>query len=140
MTDLILPTITDLNRPFWEAAAAGELRLQRCTACGHMRYPISTSCPVCLSPDTEWTVTSGRGTVLSYTRFHRAYHPAWEERVPYVVLLVQLAEGPRLFSTLVGDDAELKVDDPIDVAFVSDPTGTVTLPVFRRRDGATDGE
>jgi uncharacterized OB-fold protein len=139
MPDAILPTITDLNRPFWGAAAEGRLELQRCSACGHLRYPISTACPVCLAPEVEWVAVSGRGTVLSFTRFHRAYHPAWEDRVRYVVLLVQLEEGPRLFSLLVGDDAALRVDDPLEIAFEPDPSGSVTLPVFRRADGAPHG-
>jgi uncharacterized OB-fold protein len=131
MAEPILPAITDLNRPFWEGAAAGVLRLQRCAGCGHVRYPISAHCPVCLASEATWEPMSGRGTALSYTRFHRAYHPAWEERVPYVVVLVQLDEGPRLFSTLAGGDA-LEVDDPVEFVFVPDPSGSVTLPLVRR--------
>jgi uncharacterized OB-fold protein len=136
MVDPILPTITDLNRPFWDGAAAGELRLQRCITCGHLRYPISSVCPACLSPDAEWVALSGSGTVLSYVRFHRSYHPAWEHRVPYVVALVQLDEGPRLFSNIAGDDSavevEVEVDDRVEAVFEPDPTGAVTLPLFRR--------
>src|SRR3712207_8077886 len=45
---------TDLNGPFWEGTAAGELRMQACSRCGHIRYPISDTCPRCLDPGYEW--------------------------------------------------------------------------------------
>jgi hypothetical protein len=55
----IRPTINDVNRPFWDACARGELRLQRCLSCGHLRYPAAIVCPECLSAETEWQAVSG---------------------------------------------------------------------------------
>lgn len=101
MTKPILPTITDLNRPFWDGCASDELRLQACTECGLIRYPVAEICPRCLSTVAEWQTLSGKGEILSAITFHRAYHPAWADRVPYNVVLVQLDEGPRLFSNVV---------------------------------------
>jgi uncharacterized OB-fold protein len=128
----LLPTLTDLNRPFWEGGLAGELRFQRCDACGHLRYPISTICPRCLSPEATWTPVSGRGAVLTYAVFHRAYHPSREGRVPYVTALVQLDEGPRMFGDLVGAAPdEVSVGIPVEAVFEPAPDGTFAIPRFR---------
>jgi len=130
MSDAIAPFITDLNRPFWEGCAAGELRLQHCTACGLLRYPVSETCPRCLSPEAEWRPMSGRGEVLSAIAFHRAYNPAWADRVPYNVALVQLAEGPRMFSNVVPlDRLRIPAGTAVRVVFEATPDG-VSIPRF----------
>lgn len=129
MTEPILPTITDLNRPFWDGCAAGELRLQQCSACDLVRYPVSAVCPRCLSPDAEWRAMSGRGEVLSAIAFHRAYNPAWESRVPYNVALVQLAEGPRMFSNVLPlDRLRIPAGTPVHVVFERE--ADVAIPRF----------
>lgn len=127
----ILPAITDENRPFWDAARAGRLVMQRCETCGHVRYPISAVCPRCLGSAAEWIDLSGRGSVLSFVVFQRAYNPAWSDRVPYNVALVQLAEGPRMFSNVVGIPNEaVAVGMPVSVVFESVPGTDVVLPCF----------
>jgi uncharacterized OB-fold protein len=132
-----LPTLTEENRPFWDGCREGRLVLQRCGGCGHVRYPISRFCPSCLSEKTSWTEMSGRGTVFSYIVFHRAYHPGFKADVPYNVALVQLEEGPRLFSNIVGtpNDA-VRIGDAVEVVFDA-ATPEVTIPRFRLR--ATTG-
>jgi uncharacterized OB-fold protein len=97
----IVPTITDLNRPFWDGCLEGVLRLQACLPDGHLRYPIADSCPTCLSRDFEWRDLSGDGEILSAVVFHRAYNKAFAPNVPYNVVLVQLDEGPRMFSNVL---------------------------------------
>jgi hypothetical protein len=84
--------------PFWEAQRRHELRFQRCSACGHVRYPVGPLCPECRSFDCEWVLSSGRGVVYSYTVVHHQTHPAFP--VPYTTLLVELEEGPRLIAQL----------------------------------------
>lgn len=128
-----LPNLTDENRPFWDACRAGRLSLQRCSPCGHLRYPISASCPRCLSAEFAWTEVCGRGTVFSYVVFHQAYHPGFKDDLPYNVALVQLEEGPRMYSNIVGtpNDA-VRIGDAVEVVF--DPvTPEVTIPRFRLR-------
>jgi uncharacterized OB-fold protein len=136
----VLPVVNDGNRAFWEGGLAGELRFQRCAACGHLRYPISSICPRCLSPEAAWTPVSGRGTVLTYAIFDRAYHPSREGRIPYVVALVQLEEGPRMFGDLVdaAPDA-VAVDAPVAVMFDPAPDGTFAIPRFRLAPDPVDG-
>ncbi len=130
-----LPTLNDENRPFWDACRAGELRLQKCT-CGHLRYPINRFCPVCLSDQCVWTPVSGRGTVFAYVVFHNAYHPGFKGDLPYNVALVQLEEGPRMYSNVVGTpNDQVRVGDALEVVF--DPvTPDITIPRFRLRQGA----
>ena len=128
----VLPIVGDLARPFWEGGLEGELRLQRCADCGHVRYPISTICPRCLSPELSWEPMSGRGTVLTYAIFDRAYHPSREGRLPYVVAIVQLEEGPRMIGDLVdADPARVGIDAPLEVAFDPAPDGTFAIPRWR---------
>ena len=123
MSERILPTVDDTNRPFWDGCREGVLRLQRCTACGHLRYPISRYCPRCLSESTEWEAVDGRGSVYSFGVFRHGYNDAWRDRVPYVVALVQLDAGPTLISTIDG-----LTDLPV-------TTGTVT---YAGRNGVPD--
>jgi len=130
-----LPTITDENREFWEGARRGRLRMQKCGDCGHIRYPISHVCPKCLSYNFNWTDLSGRGEVFSYIVFHQLYNKAFEKDIPYNVALVQLEEGPRMYSNVVGvDNDAVKVGDKVEVTF--DPvTPEVTIPRFKPRNG-----
>jgi len=128
-----LPTLTDENRPFWEACRAGRLRLQRCAACAHIRYPISRFCPRCLAEEHEWHDVSGRGTVFSYIVFHKAYHPGFKGDLPYNVALVQLEEGPRMYSNIVGTpNDQVRIGDAVEVTFDA-VTPEITIPRFRLR-------
>lgn len=126
-----LPTIDHDNRPFWEGARAGELRMQKCCGCDHIRYPITDLCPQCLSGEFEWQRLSGRGKVFSTIVFHQVYHAAFAGEVPYNVSLIQLDEGPRMFSNVVGiPPSDVKVGDVVEAVF--DPVGEdITLPRFR---------
>jgi uncharacterized OB-fold protein len=138
--DKPLPKVTPLNRPFWEGALAGELRLQRCTSCGKHWYPIEPRCPKCLGPHYEWSRASGRATVLSYVVFHQVYDARFKSLVPYNVALVELEEDVRMFTNIVGvPDSEIRVGMRVAVEF--DPvTKEVAIPRFRPLNdaGATE--
>ena len=95
-----LPDISDVTRPFWEATRSGELRMQKCSRCGHIRFPIGPVCTECLAPEHTWVAMSGKGTVLAHLVFHQVYHKAWAKEAPYSVIMVQLPEGPRMFSDI----------------------------------------
>jgi len=129
------PTPTPETAPFWAAAAAGRLSIQRCRACGrHYFYPRSF-CPPCQSADVEWTDVSGRGRLVSYVINYRPLPPA-DLDVPQVIALVELEEGVRMLTNIVGSPAEpaaLPLDAPVSVAF--EPRGDLKVPVFRL-DGA----
>lgn len=130
--DKPLPTLDDANRPFWAAARQQQLALQHCGDCGKPRYPINHVCPHCLSDTFEWKAISGRGTVHSSIVFHQIYNAAFTGDVPYNVSLIQLDEGPRMISNVVGiAPSEVKVGDVVQVAF--DPvTPEISIPRFQR--------
>ena len=126
-----LPKLTKLNRPFFEGAKQGELRLQRCDDCGHYWFPPSSNCPRCLSTTWQWTKASGRGIVWSWIVMHQRYFAAFEADLPYNVAFIELEEGPRLMSTLVdvAPDA-IRCDLPVQVTF-EDATDEIAVPKFR---------
>lgn len=123
------------SRPFWDGCARHELLLQRCGPNGHLWFPPSSLCPRCWSADFTWTAAAGVGTIFSFTVYRRAYAPELAGQVPYVVGIVELAEGPRLITNIVDcDPADIAVGMPVEVVF-EDLTDDVTLHAFRpRRD------
>lgn len=126
-----LPRLDDANAPFWEAAKAHELKLQKCAGCGTLRFPATRFCADCGSDESGWVTVSGRGTVSSWCRFHQVYFEGFAEDVPYTVIVVTLEEGPRLFSNLVeAPEDEIEIGQPVEVYF-DDVTPDVTLVKFK---------
>ncbi len=130
-TPRFLPEPSPLSRPFWEAARRHELMIQRCSACGvHVFYP-RYNCPRCGSPDLQWVKASGRGKVYTYTVARRPTHPAFAERVPYVIAIVELQEGPRMTTNIVGCDADsVRIDMEVEATF-EDVSDEISLVMFR---------
>jgi hypothetical protein len=123
-----VPQPTPETQPFWDGCAAGELRLQRCRPCDAFYFPPRPFCPRCLSDDVAWEAASGRGTLHTYVINHRAA-PGFEPG--YAIAVVQLDEGPRMMSNIVGvanTPDELVLDMPLVVAF--EDRGELRLPVF----------
>jgi uncharacterized OB-fold protein len=138
MTDTVtkpLPSISDFNRPFWEAAHRHEFRLQRCNACGKFWAPNGPVCPHCFSEDYAWQELSGKGKIASWVVFHKLYHIGFERDVPYNVAFVELAEGPRVISNVVGmKNEDLRIGMPVQVVF-EDVNDQISLPKFRPVSG-----
>lgn len=126
-----LPTPSADSAQFWQACREHELRLQKCDACGHLLFPPAARCPQCLSNSLAWTPLSGRGKVYSFVIYHRVYHPAFEKSIPYVVALIELDEGPRLISNIVGcDPKSVRCDMPVSIVF-HDISDQISLPQFQ---------
>jgi uncharacterized protein len=126
-----LPIINAETKPYWEYCQKHELRMQKCTQCGHIRFPISILCPQCHSLDSQWEKLSGKGTIYSYTVYRVAYHPAFKDDIPYVVAIIHLDEGPRMESNIFGCKPEdVRIEMPVEVSF-EDVTAEVSLPKFR---------
>jgi uncharacterized protein len=126
-----LPQVSPEMAPFFEAARRHELVVQRCASCGAVRFPARTICSRCLGRDAAWTPVSGRGKVFSYAIMHQAMHPGFAADVPYAVVVVELDEGARLLSNLVGCPvSDVRIGLPVEVVF-DDVTPEVTLPKFR---------
>jgi uncharacterized OB-fold protein len=112
MMEFPMPEITALSAPYWEALKAGKLLYQACRACGNHWLPARDACPRCLAPEPVWEEASGRATLVSWVMYHTAYHDAFKSRLPYVVACVELEEGPRMLTNLVGPgwDGPLSLD------------------------------
>lgn len=124
-----LPQVDDLSRPFFEGARRGVLRIQHCPGCGAYQMPGRLACDECMSGELEWVEASGRGTVFSFVVMHQQYHPAFEP--PYNVALVELEEGPRLVTSIVGiANDDIRVRMPVEVEF-EDVSEEVSMPRFR---------
>ena len=98
------PERNALNTPYWDSLAAGALSFQRCSNCGHAWLPVRSECPHCLGADWRWETAAGGARLISWVVYHTAFHPAFAGRLPYTVAVVELDEGPRLISNLVGAD------------------------------------
>ena len=131
------PIPVPLTEPFWAAARRGELLVQRCRHCGlHQHYP-RVLCGRCWRQDLDLVRSAGRGRVWTYTVVHRPGHPAWEADVPYVLALVELDEGPRLMTNVVGVPPErVRVGMRVEARF--DRRDDIVLVRFAPESGGTD--
>ncbi len=126
-----LPIPDGDSEGFWEGCRSSELRLQFCLSCSTYRYAPKRICPFCWSTEFEWRTTTGRGQVYTFTIEHHAYHPAWKEDVPYVIAIIQLEEGPRMTSRIVGVKPEdVRIGLPVQVTF-NKATEEISLPLFK---------
>lgn len=113
-----IPVPNEDSKVFWEGCKAGKLVIQRCRSCATPRFYPRIVCGACGSMDSDWIEASGLGTVFSYTVVHRAPSPAFKEDVPYVLAIVELDEGVRMMSNVVGcDPAMVTVGMPVSVVF-----------------------
>ncbi|MFP6608156.1 MAG: OB-fold domain-containing protein [Myxococcota bacterium] len=133
-----LPRPDDASQQYWQGCRDGELRMQRCTPCGHLRFPPRPMCPRCQSFECGWVPVSGRGTVYSWVVAHPPLLPAFVDLAPLVVLLVELEEGDdlRIVGNLLGEGPEdVAIGMPVEVAF-EQVAADVVLPQWRRRAGS----
>jgi len=101
------------TQPFWDGCARGELLIQRCGSCGKWLWQPRPICSSCQAPDPVWTRVSGDGVVASWMVMRPPTLPAYAGRVPFVILLVELAEGVRLIGYLVDDAGGLLTTDGV---------------------------
>jgi uncharacterized OB-fold protein/acyl dehydratase len=117
------------NAFFWEGVAAGELRIQRCTSCKALRHPPGPMCPRCHSLDWDAIVSSGRGEVFSFVIAHHPPVPPFS--YPNAIALIQLDEGTRIVSNLIGiDPADVAIGQRVRVEFTR-VDDELVLPLFR---------
>ena len=117
--------------PYWQAAKEHRLALPKCEDCDKFWFPPSRACPHCLSMNVSFQTVSGRGKVFSFVTFHRVYRPAFAQDVPYVVALVELEEGPRLLTNILGIVHEdVRCEMRVEVVF-DDYDDEISIPKFR---------
>jgi uncharacterized OB-fold protein len=113
-----IPTIDAASGPYWEAARHGRLLIATCVACGKVHHYPRPFCPHCWSEDVHPVQASGVGTLYTYSTVYVNDLAPFRERLPYIAAIVELAEGPRLMTTIEGaEPEELRVDMPVTAVF-----------------------
>jgi len=126
-----LPIIDAESQPFWAGTRRRKFLFRHCNACGRNHFYPRHACPHCWSDNCEWRAASGTGRIFSYTVIHQNDSLPFREWLPYIVALVDLAEGVRVTTNIVECTPEVvHVGMPVEVVY-EEVTDTVTLPQFR---------
>ncbi|MCH8902170.1 MAG: OB-fold domain-containing protein [Chloroflexi bacterium] len=123
-----LPTLLEPDtQPFWEATKNHELRYQVCDDCNKIVFYPRRHCPHCMGLNLSWKTSQGEGSVYTYTVIRQIGHPAFRERAPYIIAWIDLDEGFRMLSTIVGD--EITIGQRVGVTW-DDQENDISLPLF----------
>lgn len=116
--DYPLPRPNAQTQPYWDGAAAGELRYQRCAACGHVQRIPRSLCEQCQGDRLDWKQSERQGIVLTFTTVHRAPLPAFKEMTPYVIAIVDMDEGFRVMANAaLRDTSDLAIGARVRIGF-----------------------
>jgi uncharacterized OB-fold protein len=130
-----VPVPDERSSPFFDGAREGRLMLQHCAGCGKWSFPVRERCPFCFAAALEWRPASGRGRLYTFTIMHQMFHPGFAAGGPYNVAQVDLAEGVRITSNVVGVQADaLRIGMALEAVF-EDAGDGVRLPKFRPAAG-----
>ena len=125
--------MTPEAKPFWDGCRAEKLMLPRCEDCGHVFFYPRILCPRCHSRRVGWMQASGRGKLHSFEIAYQAFQKAWKIKPPYVLAMIELDEGPRMMSNVIGIEPlpeNLPVGLPLEVTWEKQ-SDDITLPLFR---------
>jgi uncharacterized OB-fold protein len=126
-----LPTPDQFTQPWWDAAAEGRLVISRCRTCHEAHYYPRPFCPRCGGDDVAWEDASGRATLYTWSVVYQNDLPPFSQKVPYVAAVVDLEEGPRMMTNVIGGDFDrLAVGLALHVDFEDIGEG-FHIPVFR---------
>lgn len=121
--DFFEPRISVDTAAWWEGCRAHELRFQKCSCCGKVRWPASYVCPQCSSEAFERVVLPNEGTLYSFVVMHKPFHPSLQDKVPYIVAEVDLAEGVRISANMFDVAPEqLHCGAPVEIVFSDSET------------------
>ena len=128
-----LPVPDPLTKTYWDSVKAHAMQVQKCADCSQFVFYPRSVCPHCGSRSLNWTAVSGRGKVYGFTISHQKGMPNFGNDVPYTIAVVELEEGCRMMTNLVGidpDPAKIKVGMDVVVQY-DDVTDAMTLPKFK---------
>ncbi len=127
--------VNTVTQPYWDGVEQGKLMLQYCSDCDVYQYYPRPLCAKCPAAEPEWREASGRGVLYSYSVVYRGPSPAFQATAPYVTAIVELEEGPRMFTNIVDAEPEsLRVGESLRVVFREGPEG-LRLPYFTPAGG-----
>jgi uncharacterized OB-fold protein len=126
-----IPVPDAISAPFFDGARDGRLMLQHCTGCDRWSFPVRERCPHCFAARLTWRQASGRGTLYTFAIMHQVMNPGFASSVPYNVAQIDLAEGVRMVSNVIGiENKDLRIGMALEAVF-EDVGDTVRLPKFR---------
>jgi uncharacterized protein len=128
-----LPMPDPVTQPFWDSTKAHEMKIQRCNDTGKFFFYPRGMSPYTLSDNIYWEPVSGKGTLHAFTIVQNQRQPGFAEEVPYVVAMVELDEGVRMMTNLIGVEADpehVKIGMPVEVVY-EDVSDEITLPKFK---------
>ncbi len=111
------PNPNALTQPCWVETKERLLSVQHCVACDRLVFYPREFCPHCLSSEMEWVEVGGKGRVHTYTVIRQAAHPYFQERVPYLYGVVELDEGPRMYTNFLMDIDAIEVGQRVEAVF-----------------------
>ena len=121
------------TEPFWEATKNHELNYQTCNKCDAIIFYASRHCKNCGGDDTSWNTSKGEGEVYTYSVVMQSRHPAFAELGPYALAYVDLDEGFRMMTNIVGIDnpvTDIQCGMRVKVSWQDQGDGEVSLPMF----------
>jgi len=131
-TQLPRPEPNADSRPYWDAARDGRLLIRQCKSCGAKHFMPRHLCPECWSDQLVWVDSQGTGTVHTFSVVHRAPTPDFGTNTPYVIAMIDLDDGPRMFTNIVGEDAkQVASGDRVKLVFEDRGDG-FQIPQFTR--------
>ena len=128
-----LPVPQPESEHYWQQAAAGKLVIQKCQECGEAQFYPRVLCAHCGGQSLEWLECSGRANLFTFAIVHVPPHPGFAGEVPYITAIVELEEGVKMPSQVIGiepDPAEIHIGMPLQVVFEK-ATDEISLPVFQ---------
>ena len=124
-----MPVPTEISAPFWEGLKAERLLIQQCNQCSHWVFYPRRHCPQCLAHELTWREVNGEATLYSFTVTRIATLPDFADEMPQMLAVIELAQGVRINSNLVGlDESEVKIGMRLQPVFAEvDAKGTRLL-------------
>ncbi|MDN4493508.1 Zn-ribbon domain-containing OB-fold protein [Ureibacillus aquaedulcis] len=127
--DLIHSAFDEESKPFWDGLMNEKLLIQYCSDCHQYIFYPRTICPHCFSEDISWQESCGNGRIYSYTVVHQAFGQ-FKGDTPFVVGIIELDEGVRMMSRIIGDKEQIAIDQPVSVVFAK-VENELVLPYFQ---------
>lgn len=136
---LPIPEPTADSRPYWEGAQTGRLLVQTCAACGQVQAVPRAQCAACQSTQLTWRDSTRCGRIVAVSVVQRAPTADFREITPYVLALVDLAEGLRLMLNVIGPDRlDAAIGDAVEIVFEPRGDAAFQMPQARRSPAHAD--
>ena len=126
-----LPSVVGETKPYWDSCKRGDLVIQKCDDCGEYQFYPRGICSNCLSNNIQWVKSTGKGTVWTYTVTYQNRTLGFAQDVPYILALVELDEGVKMFTNIVEcEPSNVQIGMSVEVTFVQ-ANNQISVPYFK---------